>query len=264
VTISRDYSTTYDDHLQHLATVLGILKRDQWQVKRSKCAFAQQRVAYLGHVISGEGAATDDTKIQTIKEWPTPTALKELRGFLGLTGYYRKFIQHYAILSQPLTNLLKKGVMFVWTKDSETALQVLKIALMSAPFLALPTFSLQFTIDTDACDVGIGAVLSQQGHPLAYVSRALRPQNRTLSVYEKEYLAILLVVQQWHSYLQVGEFIIRTDHKSLTHLTDQRLHTEWQQKALTKLMGLRYKVQYKKGIHNGVADALSRRPNPDF
>jgi hypothetical protein len=97
-------------------------------------------------------------------------------------------------------------------------------------------------IDTDACEVGIGAVLSQQGHPVAYVSLALGPRYRSLSVYEKEYLAILLAVQQWRSYLQMGEFIIRTDHPSLTHLTDQRLHTEWQQKALTKMMGLQYKV----------------------
>jgi hypothetical protein len=99
--------------------------------------------------------------------------------------------------------------------------------LITAPVLALPDFSLQFVIDTDACDMGIGVVLSQQGHPLAFVSRALGPRNRARSVYEKEYLAILLAVQQWRPYLQLGEFIIRTDHKSLTHLADQRLHTEW-------------------------------------
>jgi hypothetical protein len=115
-------------------------------------------------------------------------------------------------------------------------------------------------IETDSCDVGIGAGLSQRGHPLAFVIRALGPKNRGLSVYEKEYLAILLAVQQWRPYLQMGEFIIRTDHKSLTHLTDQRLHTEWQRRALTKLMGLQYTVQYKKGILNGTADALSRKP----
>lgn len=131
---------------------------------------------------------------------------------------------------------------------------------MSAPVLALPDFSLPFVIETDACDVGIGAVLSQQGHPVAYVSRALGPRNRGLSVYEKEYLAILLAVQQWRSYLQLGEFVIKTNHKSLTHLTDQRLHTDWQQKALTKMMGLQFKVVYKKGINNGAADSLSRKP----
>lgn len=115
-------------------------------------------------------------------------------------------------------------------------------------------------VETDACDVGVGAVLSQKGHPVAFVSRALGPGNRGLSVYEKEYLAILLAVQQWRPYLQLREFVIRTDHKSLTHLSDQRLHTDWQRKALTKLMGLQYTVQYKKGIHNGAADALSRKP----
>jgi hypothetical protein len=179
---------------------------------------------------------------------------------LGLTGYYRKFIKHYAIISQPLTNLLKKGVLFVWTVGTETAFLTLKHALVTAPVLALPRFDDQFVIDNDACDVGIGAVLSQNGHPLAYVSRSLGPRNRGLSVYEKEYLAILLAVQQWRPYLQIGEFIIRTDHKSLSHLTDQRLHTEWQRKALTKLMGLQYKVVYKKGILNGAADALARKP----
>jgi hypothetical protein len=132
--------------------------------------------------------------------------------------------------------------MYVWTPDVETSFHVLKQALITAPVLALLDFTHQFVIDTDACDVGIGVVLSQQGHPVAYVSRALGPRNRSLSVYEKEYLAILLAVQQWRPYLQLGEFLIRTDHKSLSHLTDQRLHTEWQNKALTKMMGLQYKI----------------------
>jgi hypothetical protein len=216
-------------------------------VKLSKCAFAQEQVHYLGHVISAAGVATDPAKVQSVDSWPVPQNLKELRGFLGLTGYYRKFIKHYAVISQPLTQLLRKGVLFLWTGDAEAAFQALKQALITAPVLALPSFTEQFVIETDACDVGIGAVLSQSGHPLAYVSRALGPRNRGLSVYEKEYLAILLAVQQWRPYLQIGEFLIRTDHKSLSHLTDQRLHTDWQQKVLTKLMGLQYKILYKKG-----------------
>jgi hypothetical protein len=108
----------------------------------------------------------------------------------------------------------------VWTPAAETAFNTLKQALVTALVLSLPDYQQQFVIETDACDTGIGAVLSQKGHPLAYVSRALGPRNRALSVYEKEYLAILLAVQQWRPYLQLGEFIIRTDHKSLTHLTD--------------------------------------------
>lgn len=254
------YSATYEEHLTHIKVVLEILQKEKWQVKLSKCAFAQERISYLGHVISAEGVSTDETKIESVRNWPQPTNLKELRGFLGLSGYYRKFIRHYAIISQPLTALLKKGSLFIWTVDTEQAFQVLKQALSTAPVLALPDFNSTFVVETDACDVGIGAVLSQHGHPIAFVSHALGPKNRGLYVYEKEYLAILLAVQQWRSYLQIGEFIIKTDHKSLTHLTDQRLHTEWQQKALTKLMGLQYTVEYKKGTLNGAADALSRKP----
>ena len=177
-----------------------------------------------------------------------------------MSGYYRKFIAQYGIICKPLTNLLKKGALFVWTSETETAFQALKQALISAPVLALPDFSKEFFIETDASNKGIGAVLVQDGHPLAYVSRALGPKNQTLSVYEKEYLAILLAIQQWRSYLQIKEFTILTDQKSLCSLTDQRLHTNWQQKALTKLMGLQYKIVYKKGVENRVADALSRRP----
>jgi hypothetical protein len=182
----------------------------------------------LGHVISADGVAIDTSKIKSIEDWLTPTNLKELCGFLGLSGYYRKFIRHYAIISQPLTTLLKKGTFFVWTPATETAFNTLKKALVTAPVLSLPYYQQQFIIETDACDTSIGAVFSQKGHPLAYVSRALGPRNRALSVYEKEYLAILLAIQQWRPYLQLGEFLIRTDHTSLTHLTDQHLHTEWQ------------------------------------
>jgi hypothetical protein len=129
-------------------------------VKRSKCVFAEQSVAYLGHVVFAEGVAMDSAKIDSDKTWPTPATQKELRGFLGLTGYYRKFIKHYVIICQPLTALLKKGVIFAWSNAAETVFQVLKQALISAPVLALPDFSLPFTVDTDACDIGIGAMLS--------------------------------------------------------------------------------------------------------
>ena len=189
------FSASYALHLQHLEEVLKLLLQHQWQVKLSKCAFAQKQVVYLGHVISGQGVATDPSKISTIQNWPSPVSVKEVRGFLGLAGYYRKFIAHYGMLSKPLTNLLKKGVPFLWTHNEQQAFVLLKQALTSAPVLALPDFSKKFVVETDACDVGIGAVLMQEGHPIAYVSKALGPRNQTLSVYEKEYLAILLAVE---------------------------------------------------------------------
>jgi hypothetical protein len=106
------YSPSYEDHLQHLSTVLSILQRDQWHVKFSKCVFAQCSVAYMGHVVSVAGITTESSTIESLSTWPTPTNPKELRGFLGITGYYRKFIQHYAVIAQPLTALLEKGVIY--------------------------------------------------------------------------------------------------------------------------------------------------------
>ena len=256
------FSKTLREHWEHLDEVLSILHREQWKVKMSKCDFAQPKIAYLGHVISAEGVSTDPDKIVAVQQWPTPQNVKEVRGFLGLSGYYRKFIKHYGIIARPLTDLLKKNVPFVWTSITDEAFVTLKQALVSAPVLALPDFTKPFMIETDACEYGIGAVLMQQGHPLAFVSKTLGPKNRALSVYEKEYLAILLAVDKWRPYLQVQHFTIKTDQRSLAHLQDQRLHTVWQQKCLTKLLGLNYQIQYKQGTYNTAADALSRRP-PD-
>ena len=195
-------------------------------------------------MISERGMATDPNKISAISQWPTPTNVKELRSFLGLAGYYRKFVRHFGVISKPLTELLKKNVVFVWTSTHDKSFAALKSALCNSPVLALPDFSKQFSIETDASGYGVGAVLMQEGHPLAFISKALGPRSQGLSTYEKEYLAILLAVQQWRAYLQHGEFLILTDQKSLTQLSDQRIHTHWQQKVFTKLLGLQYKIVY--------------------
>ncbi|CAO2191183.1 unnamed protein product [Urochloa humidicola] len=253
------YSRSYEEHLQHIELVLQLLRRDQWKVKMSKCSFAQRQINYLGHIISQHGVSTDPSKVSAVMDWPIPVNVKELRGFLGLAGYYRKFVKHFGIIAKPLTELLKKGVLFIWTSIHQQAFQALKNALSSAPVLALPDFSVPFCIETDASGVGIGAVLIQKGHPLAYLSKALGPRSKGLSTYEKEYMAILAAIDQWRHYLQYGEFYIFTDQKSLVQLSEQRLHTQWQQKVFTKLLGLQYKIVYKKGVDNTAADALSRR-----
>jgi len=149
-------------------------------------------VAYLGHIISEQGVSTDSSKVQAIVDWPVPSTVKELRSFLGLAGYYRKFVRHFGIVSRPLTNLLKKGTLFVWTSEHDSAFATLKSFLSTAPVLALPNFAVPFAIETDACDSGVGAVLIQRGHPLAFISKALGPRTRGLSTYEKEYLAFLV------------------------------------------------------------------------
>lgn len=232
------YSKSFGDHLEHLAAVFQLLQQDHWHLKLSKCHFAQRTIAYLGHIISVEGVATDSAKIEAVQNWPSPANVKELRSFLGLAGYYRKFVKHFALITKPLTQLLKKGQLFIWTSEHEESFVALKQALCSAPVLALPDFTKTFCIETDACKTGVGAVLLQDGHPLAFMSKALGPKTQGLSTYEKEYLAILVAVEQWRPYLLHAEFVIFTDQKSLVHLNDQRLHTHWQQRVFTKLLGL--------------------------
>jgi hypothetical protein len=219
------YSPNLTIHLDHLWLVFELPSKDPWKLKLSKCTFAQTQLAYLGHVINHAGVSTDPAKIAAIAQWPVPSTVKELRGFLGLAGYYRKFVHHFGIIAKPLTALLKKHSLFIWTPDHDLAFQQLKDALYQSPVLVLPNFALPFCIETDASDHGVGAVLMHDGYFLAYLSRSLGPKSRGLSTYEKEYMVILLAVQSWHSYLQFQEFVILTDQKSLTQLSDQRLHT---------------------------------------
>lgn len=254
------YSSSLEEHIQLLQQVFSILELHQLYLKRSKCSFAQQSLEYLGHIISAKGVATDPMKTNAIAQWPTPQDAKQLRSFLGLSGYYRKFIRNYGVLSRPLTDLLKKHTVFHWTPDLQTSFDTLKLALASAPVLALPDFTKSFTIETDASATGIGAVLSQQGHPIAYISKALGSKSQAMSTYEKECMAVILAVTKWKQYLQHREFTILTDHRSLVHLGDQKLLEGMQQKAFIKLLGLQYKITYKKGLDNKAADALSRQP----
>jgi hypothetical protein len=189
------YSSTFELHLAHLRQVLETLSTNQLFAKKSKCAFREQQVKYLGHVISIEGVATDKKKIEVVANWPTPQYLKELRGFLGLAGYYRKFIRHFGIISKPLTDLPKKNN-YGWNTQAQQAFMVLKKALCDALVLTLPDFSKTFVLETDAYDYGLEAVLSQEGKQVTYFSKSLSSKHLGLSIYEKEYLAILMVVEK--------------------------------------------------------------------
>lgn len=190
-------------------------------------------------------------------DWPAPTSVTKLRGFLGLTGYYRKFVRNFGHLAKPLTQLLKKK-QFLWSEDAQQAFLKLKQAMTTTPVLALPNFNEVFTVETDACEGGLGAVLMQKGQPIAFLSKALSEKHRYLSIYGKEFLALIMAVDKWRPYLQRKEFIIKTDHRSLSYLENQQLHSELQKKAMSKLMGLQFRIQYKKGKDNVAADALSR------
>jgi RNase H-like domain found in reverse transcriptase len=191
--------------------------------------------------------------------WPTLKNVKELRGFLGLPSYYKKFIKNYGIISKLLTKLLKKNY-FQWSPSATLAFDELKQAMSSASVLAMPDFTKEFVLETDASDKGLGAVLMQNRQPIVYLSKALGIKGQAMSTYEKELMALLTVVGKWRHYFQDKSFIIKTDHISLNHLLEQRLTYTLQHMGLCKLLGFDYVVQYKKGVENRAADALSRRP----
>jgi len=251
------YSPTLELHEKHVQQVFDTLRANQLFLKLIKCSFAQHSLEYLGHIISIDGVATDPSKTAAMLKWPKPTTVTELRGFLGLTGYYRKFVRNYGIIAKPLTQLLKKKN-FGWNDQADKAFITLKSAMMCTPVLALPNFTEPFTIETDACGDGIGAVLMQKGQPIAFLSKALGDKHKHLSLYEKEFLALIMAVERWRPYLQHQEFIIKTDHKSLAYLNEQTLHSEMQRKAMARMMGLKFKILYNKGSDNVAVDALSR------
>ncbi|XP_028794470.1 uncharacterized protein LOC114750095 [Neltuma alba] len=251
------YSATWLQHLQHVAEVLEAMARHKLFAKFSKCSFGKTKVEYLGHVISANGVEVDPTKINSVLQWPTPQSVTQLRGFLGLSGYYRRFIRQYANLASPLTKLLHKDA-FHWSPEAQTAFDQLKSALTQAPILALPDFSKTFILETDASGVGIGAVLSQNGHPIAYFSKQISPRMQAQSAYVRELYAITQAVAKFRHYLFGHHFIIRTDQESLKHIKGQIIQTPEQEAYLPKLMGYDFSIEYKPGKSNAAADALSR------
>jgi len=180
-----------------------------------------------------------------MQNWPTPANVKQLRGFPGLIGYYRKFIKGYSLLSKLLADLLKKNA-FSWSDKAEQAFLKLKEAMTTAPVLALPNLQDQFVIETDASGSGIGAVLMQQGQPIAYVSKPLAPRHQGLSTYEKELLVLVYVVEKWKPYVIGSPFLVKIDHFSLKYILEQKISTPFQVKQLLKLLGLDYTIIYKK------------------
>jgi hypothetical protein len=252
------YSKTWKDHLTHVDQVLSLLAQHQLFLKQSKCAFGASEVEYLGHLVGKDGVRVDPKKIEAMQDWLHPKTLKSLRGFLGLTGYYRKFVKNYGKIAAPLTALLKKNS-FNWTPAAAQAFQTLKMAMCTTPVLALPDFTKTFVLECDASGKGIGAVLMQAGRPLAFTRKQLSEKNLGKPIYEKEMLAILHAVELWRPYLLGQRFQIKTDHQSLKYFLEQRISSQEQQKWVTKLFGYDYEIIYKKGKDNVVADALSRK-----
>jgi hypothetical protein len=201
--------------------------------------------------------------VQAIFDWPVPRSARAVRGFLGLTGYYRKFVPNYGTVAAPLTTLLKKDA-FAWDDKAAAAFGALKVAVTSAPVLTMPDFTKTFVVECDASSHGFGAVLTQEGHLVAFFSRPIAPRHRALAAYERELIGLVQAVRHWRPYLWGRCFVVKTDHYSLKYLLDQRLSTIPQHHWVGKLLGFAFTVEYRSGATNVVADALSRRDTEEF
>lgn len=260
------FSENAEEHERHLRMVLQTLREKRLYAKLSKCEFGKSEVPFLGHVISGAGVATDPEKIVSIEKWGTPRNLKEVRSFLGLAGYYMKFIRNYSDIAAPLTHLSKKGIPFVWGQDQERAFLRLKEALVSAPVLMVPDPRRDFVLETDASDFAVGAVLSQldpqsgEQRPVAFLSKKMDQHELNYAVHEKETLAVVHAVGKFRHLLYGVHTDVYTDHESVRYLLTQPSLSRRQARWLSKLQELDLRIHYKPGKDNVVADALSRQP----
>jgi len=195
------YSRTIEEHDEHLRLVLQCLREHKLYGKLSKCSFYQSRIHYLGHVISGEGIAVDPAKVEAIMEWPAPTNVTEVRSFMGLAGYYRRFVEGFSKIANPITELQKKNKKFVWTEKCTEAFQRLKELLTTGSILKVPDMDADFLVCTDASKEGLGGVLMQDGRVIAYISRKLRRHEENYATHDLELLAIVYALKVWRNYL---------------------------------------------------------------
>jgi len=200
------YSKTLEEHVGHSREVFRTLRDHQLYVKKEKCSFAQEEVPFLGHIVGKGKLHIDPAKIKAILEWEPPPKVTELKSFLGLVNYYRRFIKGYSAIANPLTNLLKKGRGWAWSQEYQRAFESLKKAVTEEPILSLPNLSRPFELYADASDLAIGGVLMQEGHPIAFESRKLNDTKRRYIVQEKEITAVIHCLRTWRHCLLGSKF----------------------------------------------------------
>ncbi|GJW21272.1 hypothetical protein Tco_0031894 [Tanacetum coccineum] len=253
------YSKNKEEHGEHLKTILNLLRSEKLYAKFLKCDFWLDFVQFLGHVIDSSGVHVDPAKIEAIKNWAAPTTPTEVRQFLGLAGYYRRFIKEFSLISKPLTKLTQKNKPYVWGDDEEEAFQTLKLKLCSAPILSLPEGSEDFVVYCDASLKGFGAVLMQREKVIAYASRQLRKNEENYTTHDLELGAVVFALRLWRHYLYGTKCTVYTDHKSLQYILDQKELNMRQRRWIELLSDYDCVIRYHPGKANVVADALSRK-----
>ena len=262
------FSESIEDHLQHLQLVLERLVEAKLKLKPSKCRFIRNQVEYLGHVITPEGLKTSPKLLEAVKKFPVPRNLREVRQYLGLCSYYRRFISQFAAVARPLHLLTRKGADFRWCTECEQAFETLKRRLTEAPVLAYPQARKPFILETDASGGGLGAVLSQaqadtRVHPIGYASRSLSKAESNYTITELETLAVVWALSHFRSYIYGNDVTVYTDHSAVRAVLEtpnpSGKHARWWSKVYES--GVKtIKIVYKSGKSNTNADALSRAP----
>ena len=219
------YSSSVEEHRKHLRQVLELLRQHRLYGKMSKCDFFKEEISFLGHVVSAQGIKMEPGKLDAIMKWPEPKDIHELRSFLGLAGYYRRFVKNFSTIAGPLSTLLRKDQPYRWTDETGKSFNALKDAVCKAPIIISPNPKLPYTVITDASGFAIGAALCQdQGNglqPCAYLSRTMAPAERNYPVHEQELLAVIHALREWRHHLLGAKFTIVTDHRSLQYLQTQ-------------------------------------------
>ncbi|KAJ0695640.1 putative nucleotidyltransferase, Ribonuclease H [Helianthus annuus] len=253
------YSRTKEEHEQHLRTILELLKKEKLYAKFSKCEFWIREVQFLGHVVNEKGIHVDPSKIEAIRNWEAPKTPTEVRQFLGLAGYYRRFIENFSKIAQPLTTLTQKDKKYDWGDKQEEAFQLLKNKVCDAPILSLPEGTEDFVVYRDASRQGLGRVLMQRQKVIAYASRQLKVHERNYTTHDLELGAVVFALKIWRHYLYGTRCTIFTDHKSLQHILDQKELNMRQRRWVELLNDYDCEIKYHPGKANVVADALSRK-----
>ena len=262
------YTKTRDEHLKLLKQVFEILRTNKLFVKISKCEFLKSSVEFLGHKVSVQGTQMLSSKIESILNWPQPKSVKQVQSFLGLCGFYRKYIKNYSQVTLPISNLVNSNHKFEWTAECESSFKLLKQLISSDPILILPDYNREFVLNTDASGFAIGAVLQQyddsgQLRPIAFYSKKLSDAERNWPVYELEAFSIVQSIKEFRSYLAGKKFKVITDHQSLKYLKTQPSLTPKQHRWLVGLVDFDFDIEYRPGRQNVVADSLSRRADYD-
>ena len=227
--------------------------------KLSKCEFWLNEVSFLGHIVSKEGIRVDPKKIEVVVEWKPPRNVTEIRSFLGLAGYYRRFVKGFFMITAPMTRLVQKNVKFEWSEKCQRSFEKLKAFLTEAPVLTQPTCGKEYVIFSDASLNGLGCVLMQEGKVVAYASRQLKPHEKNYPTHDLELAAIVFALKIWRHYLYGEKCFIYTDHKSLKYLPSQRELNLRQHRWIELIKDYDYVIDYHPGKANVVADALSRK-----